>query len=97
MPVTQVMNCRKVAVRWWVVCVEQVKECPQVVQRQRVVPLLVVPYCFVVCRQMGLRGRLVVTWSLRHRDDYHDGDWSGVKVVGIAVGELLINDSRVLA
>ena len=36
-----------------------VSEAPQVVQRQRVVPAVVVPFLFIVLVQMGHRGRFV--------------------------------------
>lgn len=36
-----------------------VSEAPQVVQRQRVVPAVVVPFLFIVPVQMGHRGRFV--------------------------------------
>lgn len=59
-PVIQLMKQVIVAVLVWVVWVVRVKECPQVVQRQRVVCLLVVPFFLVVLSQSGQRGRLVV-------------------------------------
>ena len=42
------------------VWVLRVKECPQWVQRQRVVDLLVVPFFFVLLPHSGQLGRLVV-------------------------------------
>ena len=60
-PVTQVMKVRMVAAWGWSCWVVRTKECPQSVQRQRVVPLLVVPFFLVVWLHTGQRGRFVVT------------------------------------
>lgn len=54
------MNKAMVAVFLLWVWVLRVKECPQWVQRQRVVDLLVVPFSFVLLPHSGQLGRLVV-------------------------------------
>jgi len=54
------MNQVMVAAFLLCVWVLRVKECPHVVQRQRVVPLLVVPFFFVLLLHSGQLGRLVV-------------------------------------
>jgi len=54
------MNKAMVAVFLLWVWVLRVKECPQWVQRQRVVDLLVVPFFFVLLPHSGQLGRLVV-------------------------------------
>ena len=59
-PVTHWMNQVMVAAFLLCVWVLRVKECPHVVQRQRVVPLLVVPFFFVLLLHSGQLGRLVV-------------------------------------
>lgn len=59
--VAQLMKVRKVAAWMLAFWVLRVKECPQRVHRQRVVPLLVVPFFFVFALHAGHCGRLVVT------------------------------------
>ena len=59
-PVAHWMNKAMVAVFLLWVWVLRVKECPQWVQRQRVVDLLVVPFFFVLLPHSGQLGRLVV-------------------------------------
>lgn len=60
-PVTHWMNQVMVAAFLLCVWVLRVKECPHLVQRQRVVPLLVVPFLFICPVHTGHRGLLGVT------------------------------------
>lgn len=61
MLVAQVMKVLNVAALTAVVWVVRVEEALQVVQRQRVVPLEVVPFFFIEPWQTGHRGLLVFT------------------------------------